>query len=192
MSSIFPETDSASELRNPLSAVVGSCEFLLQRAASYCQRLQTLSTELSANDRAIVDGIRNELLSTDDLHTIVNCTTHMTKIIGDVLLISKIEGDHMQLNESVCKPLEEIESVLRMFQRDMEAKNLSKLLRVDESWQEANRAWVLLDAARFKQILINLLNKYVISFLRLHVLTSQCHQIQPGQHTQRGQSDGRS
>lgn len=131
----------------------------MDRARNHCQRLQAVSPNVPVEDRLALDAIAAELMAIDDLQTIVSCTTHMTNIIGDVLVISKLDGNHMQLSEIICKPLEEIQTVLNMFQRDMEAKQILSQLLIDESWTDAQHSWALIDCARFKQILINLLNK---------------------------------
>lgn len=131
----------------------------MDQTQRHCEDLQALALRLTVEDRTEINRITSTLRTSEDLQTIISCTTHMSNIIGDVLVVSKLDGNHMQLSETICKPLEEIEGVMRMFQRDMEAKKISHALSIDESWANAHHAWAMIDCARFKQILINLINK---------------------------------
>lgn len=150
---------TSHELRNPLSAIVGSCDFLIAQATKNRQLLLSLVQDLPKGKADAAKALVNDLGSQDDLETIIQCTMHMKNVIGDVLLISKIDGDHMQLNLSACQPLEQVKAVTNMFHREMEIKAIKCSLQTDPSWSSADIAWGTIDAGRFKQILINLLNK---------------------------------
>ena len=164
MSTLFSESsaDHFSELRNPLSAIVGSCDYLIDQARQQSDRLYEIADKLPLAQRAEVLSVAKEIQKTEDLQTVISCSNHMKNIIGDVLMVSKLDGAHLQLNETLCKPLDLVEAVLKMFRREMEVKQIAAHLFLEPSWHDVGLVYGYLDCARFSQIMINLINKWVL------------------------------
>ena len=117
------------EIRTPLNAIIGFTD-LLRKAGSQC-------------DEADRD---------DYLETIHTSGKHLLSLINDILDLSKIEADRLEVEQVRCSPhtiISEIVSVLRV-------KALEKKLALDYDWQGGVPETICTDPARFRQLLMNL------------------------------------
>ena len=115
------------EIRTPMNVVTGLATVLSH-------------TRLDDHQQKIVDTLRTNA----DL---------LLKLINDLLDISRIEDDHIEL-ESIPFQLSAILHDIRvMFEQDIERKGLS--LRVED---ETEGVWMLGDRSRLQQVLMNLVS----------------------------------
>ncbi len=115
------------ELRTPLSAIIGMTHLLLRRGEHPAMH--------------------------DQLQKIANAAQHLMHIINDILDISKIEADSLQLENEDFKPGAILENILSLSQQRASEKNIS--LRVDappDLLAQTCRG----DALRLTQVLLNL------------------------------------
>lgn len=114
------------EIRTPLNGVIGMSELLREPASP---------AQVEDYARTIHDSA-NQLLA----------------MINEILDFSKIEAGHLTLETSptALKPL--IDSVVALFEPRAQAKGLSLKVDIDALVP----AWVMLDAGRLRQILLNL------------------------------------
>ena len=122
------------EIRTPLNAVIGFTDLLL-RSGSQCD-----------------DAERDDYLET--IHT---SGKHLLTLINDILDLSKIEADRLEVEQTRCSPhalIGEIVSVLRV-------KALEKNLTLDYRWSGGVPETIRTDPARLRQLLMNLVGNAV-------------------------------
>jgi signal transduction histidine kinase/CheY-like chemotaxis protein len=119
------------DIRTPIAGVLGTAELLLD-------------TELSAEQREHVENLR---VSADSLLGLIN----------DILDLSKVEAGKLELDpyELPIRPF--VEDVLRIVAFPAHQKGLNLTSRVEEAVPGA----VILDGARVRQILVNLLGNAI-------------------------------
>ena len=120
------------ELRTPMTAILGYAELL--------------------EDPESTDGQR-----TDCVRTIRRSGQHLLTIINDILDLTKIESDRMELESIEFSPTEVCQDVLRIMGAKAQAKSLT--LAHEMAGEIPDR--VLGDPVRFKQILLNLVGNAV-------------------------------
>ena len=122
------------EIRTPLNAVIGFTD-LLRMSGGEC----------------------DEAEREDYLETIHTSGKHLLDLINDILDLSKIEADHLEVEQIRCRPHEiisEIVSVLRV-------KALEKDLTLDYHWNSGVPETICTDPARFRQLLMNLVSNAI-------------------------------
>lgn len=116
------------ELRTPLNAMLGMAELLGK-------------TTLDARQRRYVNQVRAAGRS-------------LAGLIGDLLDLSRIEAGKVQVTLAPFALRDMVRESVDLFTEDAQARGLQLRARVDESLPE----WVLGDALRTRQILVNLLS----------------------------------
>jgi PAS domain S-box-containing protein len=141
--SVFLSTVS-HEIRTPMNAILGSAQ------------LMSRDPELGGNAKA-------------NLKTICQSGEHLIGLITDILDMSKIEAGRIELNPTTFNVSLLVESLTSMFRFVAQAKSLQFDVSVDGEYV----AYVVADAGKIRQVLINLLGN-AIKFtsagqVRLHV-----------------------
>jgi CheY-like chemotaxis protein len=119
------------EIRTPMNGVIGLAD-LLQ------------STSLSDVQRRYADGLRQSAES-------------LLALLNDVLDLSKIEADKVDLAQEPFSPQQIVEQATLLFAPQTQSKGLTLVCRIDP----AAPAWVRGDAHRVRQIVTNFLNNAV-------------------------------
>ncbi len=115
------------ELRTPLTGVLGMADLVLQSEIAPSQR--------------------------ENLGILKQSAAGLLSIVNDILDLSKIEAGRMELNPEVFSLRQCVEEALQT----LAAPALSKGLRLAVEWGPGVPAYVLGDALRLRQILLNLL-----------------------------------
>ena len=115
------------EIRTPMNVVTGLATVLSH-------------TNLDDHQQKIVDTLRTNA----DL---------LLKLINDLLDISRIEDDHIELESIPFQVSAILQDIRVMFEQDIERKGLS--LRIDD---ETQGLWMLGDRSRLQQVLMNLVS----------------------------------
>jgi len=121
------------EIRTPLNAIIGFAD-LLQKA-THCGNSEC---------KEFTD-------------TIQSSGKHLLTLVNDILDLSKIEADQLQIEEVRCSPhriISEIISVLRV-------RALEKGLSIDYRWGTPVPETISTDPSRFRQLLINLVGNAI-------------------------------
>ncbi|MGM0543177.1 MAG: ATP-binding protein [Pseudomonadota bacterium] len=115
------------EIRTPLNGVIGMSELLREPA--------------------------NRVQVEDYANTIYDSANQLLEMINEILDFSKIEAGHLSLETApaAVKPL--VASVVALFKPRAKAKSLALTHHVDERVP----VWVMVDAGRLRQILLNLI-----------------------------------
>ena len=114
------------EIRTPLNAVIGLNELLLQ-------------SKLSDEQRQHAELVRNS-------------GRLLLALITDVLDLARIEAGHLDLHSAPFEPRRVAEEVLRMLRGRADEQMLALELQVDDGLPP----WLVADAARVQQVLLNL------------------------------------
>ncbi len=120
------------ELRTPLNAVLG-----------YSQLLQRDKTLSSKHQKTFA--------------TIRNSGEHLLNLINDILLISKMEAGHVEVNNKNANIHELLDNMHSMFVFKTDKKAISLELNISENVPRH----MIIDIDKMRQILINLLNNSV-------------------------------
>jgi two-component system, sensor histidine kinase len=122
------------EIRTPLNAVIGFAD-LLCKSGRECEETER----------------------EDYLQTINASGRHLLSLINDILDLSKIEADRLEIERVSCSPHEiisEIVSVLRV-------KAVEKGLTLDCEWRGGVPETICTDTSRFRQLLMNLVGNAI-------------------------------
>lgn len=146
------------ELRTPLNGIMGMTQLLLQTNPSEEQ----------------VDFLEDAWKSSSRLLNMVN----------DLLALSRVEAGHMELEYDTCDVRPAMENIVSFYRQRAEEKGLEMLVEIDDNVPDH----VLIDCARVRQALINLLNNAIRFTNRGTVtfsLSSQNGGASSGNHTRR-------
>jgi two-component system, sensor histidine kinase len=127
------------EIRTPLNAVIGFTDLLL-KSGNQC----------------------DEAEREDYLQTINTSGKHLLELINDILDLSKIEADRLDVEQVQCSPHEIISDIVSV----MRVKALERQLTLDYHWRSGVPETICTDPARFRQVLMNLLSN-AIKFTKL-------------------------
>ncbi|MBN2577891.1 MAG: response regulator [Pirellulales bacterium] len=119
------------EIRTPLNAILGFTELL----------------------RLNVDE-GNEAERQDFLGTIYTSGQHLLSLINDVLDLSKIEADRLEVESIPCVPQQIISEVISL----LRVRALEKGLTLESRWLGPEPRMIRTDPSRFRQLLMNLVN----------------------------------
>jgi len=119
------------EIRTPMNGVLGMLQLLQDTPLSESQTALVINAEKSA--MALLD------------------------VIGDILDLSKVEAGKIDLKNQAFQPAALLEEVVTLMRVRSEAKDLQLKLRLPPEMP----AWVIGDAGRLRQILINLIGNAV-------------------------------
>ena len=150
---------TSHELRNPLSAIVLSAD-------SSVERLQAIVQEGVAATGSGVAGLapgpQHEVEDTlEDLKIISHCCVHMTRLIDDVLTLSKLDNQFLIITPVPSRPTQFIRETLQIFKGEMQSKEIESELQTSSAFAELQIDYVLTDPSRMNQLLINLLTNAI-------------------------------
>ncbi|GAB7351229.1 hypothetical protein MBLNU459_g1662t2 [Dothideomycetes sp. NU459] len=142
------------ELRNPLGAVVHCADAISDNLAD----ISTI-VEQTCDEKA--RSAMQELIasSVEAVQTITACSAHQKRIVDDLLTLSKLDSNLLQINHSAVRVRSVIYDVYRMFKTEAQRVGVTITVREDESIQGID--WVALDSGRVQQILINLVTNAI-------------------------------
>lgn len=122
------------EIRTPLNAVIGFTE-LLRKGGDQC----------------------DEAERQDYLQTVHASANHLLALINDILDLSKIEADRLQIEHIRCSPHEIISGIVSVFR----VKALEKHITLDYRWRSKVPETVMTDPSRLRQLLMNLVGNAI-------------------------------
>ncbi|GAB7350496.1 hypothetical protein MBLNU459_g1092t1 [Dothideomycetes sp. NU459] len=144
---------TSHEMRNPLSAIIQCADGItstLQEARDVAQK--TVRTVLSADD---VDAIL-ELAQ-----TITLCSQHQTRIVNDILTLSKLDASLLTVSMVATNPISTLEHALKLHQQELRNAKVDSQLHVSESYHSLKIERAYLDPSRLLQVLINLITNAI-------------------------------
>nr|AAR30121.1 putative histidine kinase HHK16p [[Gibberella] fujikuroi var. moniliformis] len=139
---------TSHEMRNPLSAI-------LQCADDITSAMQACRTNgIAASQEAIESCL-------DASQTIALCVQHQRSIVDDILTVSKLDSNLLLITPVVCQPQAIVERVVKMFESEMLAKDITLEIDISPEFETLAVDWVAMDPSRVLQILINLMTNAI-------------------------------
>ncbi|KAF4990600.1 hypothetical protein FGRMN_8359 [Fusarium graminum] len=139
---------TSHEMRNPLSAI-------LQCADDITSTMQgALSSGMEVSKEVIESCL-------DGSQTIALCVQHQRLIVDDILTVSKLDSNLLVITPVACQPQTMIERVVKMFESEMLAKDITLQIEVYPEFEDLSVTWVAMDPSRVLQILINLITNAI-------------------------------
>lgn len=142
---------TSHEMRNPLSALCQCTDEIISSIAAYRKTEPHIAERL----RTMLEGCL------DAANTISLCANHQKRIVDDVLTLSRLDSRMIEVTPTITKPIEVIETSLKMFDAELASNNIKAEFRVDQSYRDMNIQFARLDPARLQQVLINLLTNAI-------------------------------
>lgn len=139
---------TSHEMRNPLSAILQCADDIITALAD-CQRTGA--------------GIQGDMIASclESAQTISLCVQHQKAIVDDILTISKLDSNLLLITPVASQPEQILSRALKMFDSELQAKDISAEFEVHPSYKDSEVDWVLLDPSRVLQVLINLLTNAI-------------------------------
>ncbi|PSR94531.1 hypothetical protein BD289DRAFT_363365 [Coniella lustricola] len=144
---------TSHEMRNPLSALCQCADEIVGSILAY--RKMESDTNISERLQSTLD------VCLEAANTISLCANHQKKIINDVLTLSRLDSRMLEVTPTLVKPVEVIETSLKMFDAELVSNNIKSEFRIDQSYYSMGIQQALLDPARLQQVLINLLTNAI-------------------------------
>ncbi|GKU21771.1 unnamed protein product [Fusarium langsethiae] len=139
---------TSHEMRNPLSAI-------LQCADDITSAMEDARSSGVPASREILDSCL------DASQTIALCVQHQKSIVDDILTVSKLDSNLLLITPVVCQPQAIVERVVKMFESEMVAKDISLEIQIPQEFNDLAVDWVAMDPSRVLQILINLMTNAI-------------------------------
>ena len=133
------------EIRNPLSAILQCADEISASLLEY----KTDSTDPSIPIKLLDSNI-------DAAQTISLCSVHQTRIVSDVLTISKLDSALLLVTPVDVRPHAVVQQALKMFEAEVHQADITMDFQLDQSFKELEVDWVRFDPSRLLQVLINL------------------------------------
>ncbi|KAI5206765.1 hypothetical protein E4T39_02303 [Aureobasidium subglaciale] len=146
-------------IRNPLGAVF-HCSDAAQETLS---EIAALANRLASTDQSNVGQQLHELITSgiDSISTIISCSQHQKRIVDDILVLSKLDSNLLQIIPTAVKVSTMLHDVEKMFEAEAERCEVQLITQADESLKQLDVDWAMLDPGRVQQVLINLLTNAI-------------------------------
>jgi len=141
-----------SELQAVAQELREANEIKSQFLANISHEIRTPLTAILGQTDDLINGLYEPEQLQDELKIIQRHSDHLKSLINDVLDLSKIEANRLELNISCFDIVQLVSDVHAMFSTQAKAKNLHLIL----DNQVGTDFYIKLDLTRVKQILINL------------------------------------
>ena len=128
-------------MRNPLSAI-------LQSADGIAKSL----TEFKSSSKTLVMSCELVESNLEAVEIITLCAQHQSRIINDVLTLSKLDSEMLQVAPVVVQPLAVVKGALKMFEGELLSNNISLDFVSDQSYAQFEIDWVMADPSRVTQV----------------------------------------
>lgn len=136
---------TSHEMRNPLSAILQCADEISGSLLEF----KANSGSLQIPDSLIDSNI-------DAAQTIALCANHQTRIVSDVLTLSKLDSALLLVTPVDVQPTGIVQQALKMFEGELHTADIKMEFKIDRSIEDLQINWVRLDPSRLLQVLINL------------------------------------
>eukprot|EP01114_Cavostelium_apophysatum_P015319 TRINITY_DN4142_c0_g4_i1.p1 TRINITY_DN4142_c0_g4~~TRINITY_DN4142_c0_g4_i1.p1 ORF type:complete len:1401 (-),score=353.88 TRINITY_DN4142_c0_g4_i1:71-4240(-) len=138
------------EMRNPLNGIYGGTTLLQDQIADVLGLAKRAPAEISEALRASL------AVASEHLDSINKCAEQQKVIVDDVLDLSRIESNRIELNPCWFEVKTLIKTILQMLSPRILQSNLDVIVNIEEQ-----AGWLKADVHRLSQILINLLSNAI-------------------------------
>ncbi|KAH0046441.1 putative histidine kinase HHK19p, partial [Aureobasidium melanogenum] len=155
---------TSHEIRNPLGATVHCADLLKESLAEMRQLIDTLEKEKGDDNKSqkIKARLEEHLHGgTEAVDTIISCSMHQRKIADDILSLSKLDSNLLQVAPITVRATEMLNNVANIFAVQAERVGVKLQTQLDKSLSELNIDWVVADSGRIGQVLVNLITNAI-------------------------------
>lgn len=142
---------TSHEMRNPLSALCQCTDEIISSIVAYRKTEPQIAERLQTMLNGCLEAA----------NTISLCANHQKRIVDDVLTLSRLDSRMIEVTPTITKPLEVIQTSMKMFEAELASNNIKAEFRIDKSYHDMGIQLARLDPARLQQILINLLTNAI-------------------------------
>lgn len=135
------------EIRNPLSAILQSAD----EVSDYLRQRSNLNEDVDTSLRNNIEAIE----------TIMLCCRHQGRIVDDVLTLSKMNANMLDVHVEDHDPLETVQNVLKIFSSDAKKHGISLIQVAQPALQKMFISRLSFDPSRVSQVLVNLLGNAI-------------------------------
>ena len=150
---------TSHEIRNPLGATV-HCADLLQDSFVDMRKLVDTLAKAGKNDESqqnTIARLQEHLTSgVDAVETILSCSMHQKRVTDDILSLSKLDSNLLQVSPSTVRATEMLDNVSNFFAVEAGREKIVLETQLDDSLKKCNIEWVVVDPGRITQVLVNL------------------------------------
>ena len=136
---------TSHEMRNPLSAILQCADEITRSLSDF---------KAYPGQHAIPSTLIDSNI--DAAQTITLCANHQTRIVSDVLTLSKLDSALLLVTPVDVQPASIVQQALKMFDGELQTADIKMQFRIDSSLHDLGIEWVRLDPSRLLQVLINL------------------------------------
>jgi hypothetical protein len=133
-------------MRNPLSAILICSDDIRDTLTNH---------NFSQDDQAVVSDC------IEAANNIALCVQHQKSIVDDILTVSKLDSNLLLITPVPTQPLAVVQRAMNMFRPEVQAKDIELTFHPDQSVEDLNLDWVLLDPSRLLQITVNLITNAI-------------------------------
>eukprot|EP01114_Cavostelium_apophysatum_P014884 TRINITY_DN3962_c0_g1_i3.p1 TRINITY_DN3962_c0_g1~~TRINITY_DN3962_c0_g1_i3.p1 ORF type:complete len:2038 (-),score=502.37 TRINITY_DN3962_c0_g1_i3:121-6234(-) len=138
------------EMRNPLNGIYGGATLLKDQ-------LNIISAVANEVPPTLADRMREPLsIALDNLDSITKCAQQQKVIVDDVLDLSRLESNKIELTATPFQTRTVVSTVLQMLSPQIAQSKLDVILNLQDE-----EAWISADVHRLSQILINIVSNAV-------------------------------
>ncbi|KAG9953342.1 putative histidine kinase HHK19p, partial [Aureobasidium melanogenum] len=150
---------TSHEIRNPLGAVFHCSDAAQETLAD----MTVLANKLASTAESKIGQQLHELIASgvDSVSTIISCSQHQKRIVDDILVLSKLDSNLLQINPSTVRVTTLLHDVEKMFEAEAQRSDVQLVTQAHASLEQMGVNWVLLDPGRVQQVLINLLTNAI-------------------------------
>ncbi|CAD0092960.1 unnamed protein product [Aureobasidium mustum] len=140
--------------QNPLGAVVHCADAIdesLNEMKSIMDKMQFPDEKAGQRLRELVGN------SAEAVQIITSCSSHQKRIVDDLLTLSKLDSNLLQINQSPVRATSILDDMQRIFEIEAGRAEIELRIQPDSSIKAMKVDNVMLDTGRVHQILINLI-----------------------------------
>ncbi len=141
------------EMRNPLSAIL-QCADGISLTLDDARKFTIGKADTQLNTANL------ELIS-ESAQTITLCAQHQTRIVNDILTLSKLDASLLVVTPTEVDPVATLQHALKLHQQEFRNANVESYLRIENSYRALNIDRAFLDPSRLLQVLINLITNAI-------------------------------
>lgn len=155
---------TSHEIRNPLGATVHCADLLKESLVEMRQLIDTLGnankndTSCQKTKARLEEHLKSGFEAVD---TIISCSMHQKRVTDDILSLSKLDSNLLQVAPTTVRATEMLNSVANIFAVEAERVGVKLQTQLDKSLSELNIDWVVADSGRISQVLVNLVTNAI-------------------------------
>ncbi|KAI5198167.1 hypothetical protein E4T39_06893 [Aureobasidium subglaciale] len=144
---------TSHEIRNPLGAVVHCADAIDESLGE----MQSALDKLPVSDEKVGKRLRELVASSAEaVNIITSCSSHQKRIVDDLLTLSKLDSNLLQINQAPVRAKSILDDMQRLFEIEAGRADIELRIQADPSIEAMAIDNIMLDTGRVHQILINL------------------------------------